>query len=201
MAITWRDAEFLTSAVKQAQYPKHDFREIALVGRSNVGKSSLINCLVMRTGLARTSGQPGRTQTINFYRIDDFSMVDLPGYGFAKVPEAIRKKWQPMIDGSLLNRPNLAGLIQLVDIRHDPSREAQMMAEWLRSMPFPAHVVATKADKLSRSRQIQNSKRIQSSLNLPTAVFSAESSLGRSQVMAIIAEMLRTPAESRTREG
>lgn len=190
MSIQWRDAEFLTSAVKPAQYPKHDLREVALVGRSNVGKSSLINCLVLRKGLARTSGQPGRTQTINFYRIDNFSLVDLPGYGFAKVPEAIRKKWRPMIEGYLTQRPNIVGMIQLVDIRHDPSSDDEMMASWLREMRVPSHVVATKADKISRSRQLQSVKKIQSLLQLPVTAFSAETRLGRGAVAAILAQML-----------
>ncbi len=190
MSIQWRDAEFLTSAVKPAQYPKHDLREVALVGRSNVGKSSLINCLVLRKGLARTSGQPGRTQTINFYRIDNFSLVDLPGYGFAKVPEPIRKKWRPMIEGYLTQRPNIVGMIQLVDIRHDPSSDDEMMASWLREMRVPSHVVATKADKISRSRQLQSVKKIQSLLQLPVTAFSAETRLGRGAVAAILAQML-----------
>lgn len=193
--VNWRDAEFLASAVKAAQYPKHRLPEICLLGRSNVGKSSLINCLVLKKGLARTSGQPGRTQTINFYRIDRFSLVDLPGYGFARVPEAVRRRWKPMIESYLRQRPNLIGCIQLVDIRHDPSDDDRIMAEWIRAMARPAHVVATKADKLSRSRQLQNSRQIEAALGLPTTAFSAETRLGRHQVAAILMAMVqqRTP--------
>lgn len=109
MILNVHNAEFLTSAVNARGYPVHDLKEIALVGRSNVGKSSLINALVNRRKFARTSNQPGRTQSINFYRVDQLCLVDLPGYGFAKVPAAVRSAWRPMIEGYLTGRPNLVG--------------------------------------------------------------------------------------------
>src|SRR5690554_2093715 len=141
MKINVHDAEFLTSAVNPQGYPNHGLPEVALVGRSNVGKSSLINALVNRRKFARVSNQPGRTQTINFYRVDTLCLVDLPGYGFARVPESVRLRWQPMIEGYLTERPNLTGVIYLVDIRHGPTQDDRQMHAWLRAMDMPYFLV------------------------------------------------------------
>lgn len=150
MSLNLHNAEFLTSAVDPKGYPVHDRKEIALVGRSNVGKSSLINTLVNRKKFARTSNQPGRTQTLNFYRVDTICLVDLPGYGFAKVPESVRKKWRPMIETYLMGRPNLVGVLHLVDVRHTPTADDQTMSQWLQTMDMPYVLIATKLDKISR---------------------------------------------------
>ena len=119
---TIRSAEFLKTAVQPQHYPAHDLPEVAFAGRSNVGKSSLINCLVQRKKLVRTSRTPGQTQTINFFGVNDaFCFVDLPGYGFARVPESIRARWRPMVESYLTGRVNLRGIVHIMDARHLPT--------------------------------------------------------------------------------
>ena len=179
MGLNLHDCEFITSAVRPDQYPRHQFPEVALVGRSNVGKSSLINTLVNRKRLAQVSSQPGRTRTLNFYRVDRLVLVDLPGYGYARVSQSIKAHWQKMIEGYLTKRENLVGLLMVVDIRRQPTSDDQVMAEWIASIGFPAWVAATKADKLSRSRQKQQLDAITSIINLPGFVFSAATRVGR----------------------
>lgn len=150
-------AELLTVAVKPSQYPDESCKEIAFAGRSNVGKSSLINLLLNRKKLARVSGSPGKTRTINFYNInDEFRIVDLPGYGYAKVSKSISADWGDMIEGYLANRNNLLKVIQLVDSRHEPSLQDKQMYEWLRHYNLSGIVVATKADKVSRNELNKN---------------------------------------------
>lgn len=188
MSINLQASEFLISAVNEKQYPKHQFKEIALVGRSNVGKSSLINALANRKNLARTSNQPGRTQTINFYRMDKIVIVDLPGYGFARVPESVRRAWRPMIEGYLTNRENLVGILQLVDIRHKPTKDDIMMTNWLKEMKIPFVIVATKADKLSKSKALTNSKQISQILGEETILFSAQTRQGKPEVLGILSK-------------
>ncbi len=189
-ALNLHDSEFLLSAVKYGQYAEHNFPEIAFVGRSNVGKSSLINVLLNRRNFARVSGQPGRTQTINFYRIDTIGFVDLPGYGFAKVPESVRQQWKPMIEDYLTKRKNLVGIIQIVDIRHKPSAEDEIMSRWLLEMGIPAWVVATKADKISRGQYKPSLERIMNLLHLPGVIFSSHTKEGRDNVLGLIKEMI-----------
>jgi len=148
-----RTAEYLVSAVNSQQYPQSSKPEIALVGRSNVGKSSFINKFINRRGLARTSSVPGKTQTINFYLINEaWFFVDLPGYGFAKVSKGTRAFWGRFIEEYLSKRPHLVGIIQLVDIRHVPSADDIIMQEWLVESGIPFLVVATKADKIAKSK-------------------------------------------------
>lgn len=147
-----RKAELETVAVRKNQYPPEDRKEIAFAGRSNVGKSSLINLLLGRKSLARVSGNPGKTRTLNFYSVNDtFRIVDLPGYGYAKASKSVTDDWGPMIEGYLSGRHNLVRVIQLVDIRHKPTLQDRQMYEWLRYYGLSGTVVATKADKVSNN--------------------------------------------------
>jgi GTP-binding protein len=147
-----RTAELEAVAVRKNQYPPADRKEIAFAGRSNVGKSSLINLLLNRKNLARVSGNPGKTRTLNFYNInDEFRIVDLPGYGYAKVSRSVSEDWGPMMETYLSERDNLVRVIQLVDIRHKPSLQDCQMYEWLRHFGLSGTVIATKADKVSKS--------------------------------------------------
>lgn len=146
-------AELAAVAVQRAQYPKPPLPTIAFVGRSNVGKSSLINCLLQRKSLARTSSTPGKTATINFYRVNRaFDLVDLPGYGYAEVSRSKKGQWAQMIEEFLLNYETLHGVVQVIDLRHPPSDLDVQMFEWLQAEGIPTTVVATKADKLGRSK-------------------------------------------------
>jgi len=147
-----KKADLLAVAVKKEQYPEDNMREIAFAGRSNVGKSSLLNLLTKRKGLARVSGSPGKTRTINFYQINDaFRIVDLPGYGYAKVSKSISSNWGEMIERYLQNREGLLKVILLVDIRHAPSEQDIQMYDYLRHYGLDGILVATKADKVSRN--------------------------------------------------
>ncbi|NPV27216.1 MAG: YihA family ribosome biogenesis GTP-binding protein [Firmicutes bacterium] len=178
-----KSAEFVACAVNPQQYPTSQLPELALVGRSNVGKSSLINRFTNRRSLARTSSTPGKTQTLNFYLINGlWYFVDLPGYGYARVDPGTKARWEKMITSYLTKRPNLRGVLQLIDLRHPPSREDQQMFEWLVHYQLPRIIVATKADKLSRGRWLQHVKILRQNLGLSeqeeVVVFSAETGLG-----------------------
>lgn len=141
------------TAVAPEQYPQPSVPAIAFVGRSNVGKSSLINRLLNRKDLARTSSTPGKTATLNFYRVNEtFDLVDLPGYGYAAVAKHAKRTWIPMIEGFLTDYTGLRGVVQVVDLRHPPSELDVQMFTWLQAMGHPTLVVATKADKLGRSQ-------------------------------------------------
>ncbi|MEG0829843.1 MAG: ribosome biogenesis GTP-binding protein YihA/YsxC [Anaerovoracaceae bacterium] len=147
-----KQADLETIAVEIKQYPTDDVKEIAFAGRSNVGKSSLLNLLTSRKKLARVSGSPGKTRTINFYRINNaFRIVDLPGYGYAKVSKSITAGWGDMVERYLEKRQGLVRVIQLVDIRHAPSKQDVEMYNYLRHFGLDGTVVATKADKVSRN--------------------------------------------------
>lgn len=147
-----KKAELETVAVKKSQYPEDNVPEVAFAGRSNVGKSSLLNLLTNRKSLARVSGSPGKTRTINFYRINDsFRIVDLPGYGYAKVSKSTSENWGEMMEQYFMNRVGLKKVIQLVDVRHEPSRQDVQMYEYLKHYGLDGVVVATKADKVSRN--------------------------------------------------
>ncbi|HMG35383.1 MAG TPA: ribosome biogenesis GTP-binding protein YihA/YsxC [Blastocatellia bacterium] len=143
-------AKFVKSATSPEQYPRDDRPEVAFIGRSNVGKSSLINSLLGTRGLARTSSTPGRTQLINFFLINDaFYLVDLPGYGYARVPSAVKREWGPMVEKYLASRPNLVLSVVITDSRHRPTELDLQMIDWLRAKNKPFVIAATKADKLS----------------------------------------------------
>lgn len=154
-------------AVKKEQYPQDDLGEIAFAGRSNVGKSSFINSMINRVNLARTSGKPGKTRTINFYIInEEFRFVDLPGYGYAQVSKSERNKWQEIIGKYLVDRENLLEVVLIVDIRHEPTNQDLMMYDWILSFGFRGLVVATKADKISRGKRQKNVSIIKKKLNI-----------------------------------
>lgn len=185
------DIKLLTTAVKYEQYPDESLPEIALVGRSNVGKSSLINCLANRKNMARTSSTPGKTATINFYEIAGrYRIVDLPGYGYAKVSKVEKEKWAAMIEGYLARRSNLVQVIQLVDARHKPTADDKMMFDWIKSYNYEPLVVATKLDKLKKSQIEGNLTAIYNELELGDdsvlIPFSSETREGRDQVVELI---------------
>jgi len=179
-------AEFITSAVEPAQYPPAKYPEMAFAGRSNVGKSSLINTLVNRKRLVKTSSTPGRTQLINFFDINDLiTFVDLPGYGYAKVPTAVRKKWGPMIETYLSGRDTLKGVVVILDIRRTPREEEHNLIAWLEHYAIAGILVLTKADKLSKAKQNKQRAAIANSLNVDCSdliLFSAKSRKGRQDV-------------------
>jgi len=153
MEINTHNAEILLSAANKSHYPQDNIPEIALAGRSNVGKSSFINTLLNRKNLARTSGKPGKTQLLNFFDIDGkLRFVDVPGYGYAKVSKSERAKWGKMIEEYLTSRDNLRAVVSLVDLRHDPSADDVQMYEFLKYYEIPVIVVATKADKIPRGK-------------------------------------------------
>ena len=162
-----RSSEFICAAVKPSQYPPEGPAEIAFTGRSNVGKSSLINLILNRRKLAKVSSTPGKTRTINFYRCnDEFRIVDLPGYGFAKVSRSESEKWGAMIEGYLENRKTLLKVVQLVDIRHKPSAQDVQMYDYLKYYGLDGIVVATKADKVGNNQKAACIKTIRQTLGM-----------------------------------
>jgi GTP-binding protein len=180
-------AEIIISAVSEKQYPIDYLPEIALIGRSNVGKSSFINAMINRKALARTSSQPGKTQTINFYLINEaFYFVDLPGYGYAKVSQKEREKWGQMIEYYLSNRPNLRSVILLVDFRHPPTKDDINMYHWLKYYNMNHAVIATKLDKVKRSQIQKNIKIMKENLQLEKRdtffTFSSQDKRGKEEI-------------------
>jgi GTP-binding protein len=178
-----KSAEFVKSATKPAEYPPAQLPEIAFAGRSNVGKSSLINTLVNRKHLVKTSSTPGRTQLINFFDINQqVIFVDLPGYGYAKVPVSVRKKWGPMIETYLSGRKSLRAVVAIMDIRRTPKQEELNLLGWLSHYAIAAIVVLTKTDKLSKSKSNHQHRRIAQALAVhpdDLILFSAKSRRGR----------------------
>ncbi len=189
-----KNAEFIKSATKPAHYPPPDLPEIAFAGRSNVGKSSLINVLVNRKSLVRTSSTPGRTQLINFFTVNgEFTLVDLPGYGFAKVPLAVKKQWGPMIETYLSTRENLRGVVLILDIRRVPGPEDRQMLDWLRAYGIPPVLVMTKCDKVSKNERARQASEIARSLGVTReelTLFSALSRDGKDELWLRIGELL-----------
>jgi GTP-binding protein len=184
-------AEFIKSAVWPPQYPPAVTPEIAFVGRSNVGKSSLLNTLVGRKKLAKTSNTPGRTQLINFFTINEkISFVDLPGYGFAKVAQSVKKDWGNMIEAYLKERPNLCLVVLILDIRRDPSADDLSLRDWLDQYRLPYLYILTKTDKLSNNQTIARQRAIERTLRVSVGqkpiLFSAITQKGKSEIWQFI---------------
>ncbi len=198
-----RQADIFATAVGPDQYPAAGKPEIALAGRSNVGKSSLINAFLNRKNLARTSSTPGKTQTLNFYEINqEWFFVDLPGYGYAKTSKEDRARWGRFIERYLTDRKEIAGIIQLVDLRHPPMSSDQTMMEWLLHYNFPLLVVGNKADKLSRGQWPKQIKQIRQGLSLPAGVpviaFSSINGQGKEELTAWLEERLGAASAAKT---
>ena len=190
-----KSASYIGSAVKKEQYPSEGKPEIAFVGRSNVGKSSLINTLVNRRGLVKTSGKPGKTRTINFFDINGtLNMVDLPGYGYAAVSKGMKEEWGGFIEKYLNERQELRLVIQLVDIRHEPTILDVQMYSWLQNSGVPYLLVATKADKIARGKRINHLTIIRKKLALPSGFkvisFSSVNGEGKAEIWNVIMDSI-----------
>lgn len=175
------------SAVRRSQYPTNNKREFLLVGRSNVGKSSFINTVIHRKSYARTSANPGKTQTINFYLVnDDFYLVDAPGYGFANLSKTHKKKFGLMMEDYMANRENLKNVFMLIDFRHKPTNDDIMMYNYLKHYNIPVTIVATKADKISKANYAKNRKIILEELDLSLdselIIFSSVTKMGKDEI-------------------
>jgi GTP-binding protein len=188
-----KSAEFITSAFKETDWPDDAKPEIAFMGRSNVGKSSLINSLLGVRGLARTSSTPGRTQSLNFFEINDrFRFVDLPGFGYAKVPQIIRTSWGEMVTSYLAKRGQLVLSIHIVDSRHEPTKLDLQLHEWLKHSAKPRLIVATKSDKLSNNELRESMGRAQRVFSGDKlVVYSARTERGQNEVWRTIESVLK----------
>jgi GTP-binding protein len=189
-----RSANFICSAVTPGQYPPDDLPEVAFAGRSNVGKSSLINKILNRKKLVRTSKTPGRTQLLNFFEINElWRFVDLPGYGYAKVPVEVQKRWRPMVESYLTTRVNLRGMVWLLDIRREVSKEDLQLWDWLQAKQVEVIIVATKADKLSKNKRNKQAASIAKSLGRKAQEliqFSATSGEGKDEIWQALLRIL-----------
>jgi GTP-binding protein len=189
-------AEFLISAMSPTQYPRQPLPEIAFAGRSNVGKSSLINTLVHRKGLVKTSVTPGKTRAINFFLINQrFLLVDLPGYGYARVPRETQASWRPMVETYLQQRDTLRAVVHIVDLRHPPTEQDQQLRDWLQHQGMAVITVATKADKIKPSKRTAHIEDVRRGLMMPVdeplLLFSARSREGRFQLWRRLEPFLR----------
>ncbi|MDR0846318.1 MAG: ribosome biogenesis GTP-binding protein YihA/YsxC [Lactobacillales bacterium] len=185
------NVDIIISAVSPAQYPETGLPEIALAGRSNVGKSSFINTLIRRKNMARTSSKPGKTQTLNFFNIEDkLLFVDVPGYGYAKVSKSEQAKWGKMIEEYMTTRKELKAVVSLVDLRHDPSVEDVQMYEYLKYYNIPVIVVATKADKIAPGKWNKHINAIKKKLQFDSTddfiLFSSETKQGMEEAWAAL---------------
>ncbi|MGF3226204.1 ribosome biogenesis GTP-binding protein YihA/YsxC [Facklamia sp. P12932] len=191
-----KEAKFVISAVQESQAPQDEVPEIALAGRSNVGKSSFINKVLQRNKLARISGQPGKTQTLNFYSVNDaaFRVVDVPGYGYARVSKLNRKNWAKMNLNFLRQRRNLRLLILLMDIRHEPTQLDKAMYQFAEELDIPFAICLTKADKIKKSQWNKHLSLYKKSLNLPTTdalfTFSSVTGEGREDILDLFESLL-----------
>ncbi|GER66161.1 putative GTP-binding protein EngB [Weizmannia acidilactici] len=192
------EAELVISAVRQEQYPDGHLPEFALAGRSNVGKSSFINKMINRKALARTSSKPGKTQTLNFYKIENsLYFVDVPGYGFAKVSKKEREKWGNMIETYITTRKQLKAVILIVDLRHPPTKADRMMYDFLKYYKVPCLVVATKADKIPKGKWASHLKTARETLEMEKEdeiiLFSSETGEGKDKVWASLMKRMDRP--------
>ena len=198
--INTNNARHEITAVKPSQYPDGNMQEIIFVGRSNVGKSSIINSLVNRKNLAKVGGVPGKTRVINFYNIDDkLYLVDLPGYGYANVSKTMKASWGNIVESYLNTRKNIRLVIMLVDIRHTPTKDDKVMYEWILAMGMPHLLVASKSDKISRSAIKPRLKDIRDTLGLPEETklipYSSQTGAGRDELWKAIEESLSLPGD------
>ncbi|MBU3097767.1 MULTISPECIES: ribosome biogenesis GTP-binding protein YihA/YsxC [Clostridium] len=192
-----KQSEFIISAVKPAQYPTDNRVEYAFVGRSNVGKSSLINTITNRRKLVKVSGTPGKTRLINFFLINDsFYFVDLPGYGYAKVSKTEQAKWGKMMEDYLVRRPQLQKVALLVDCRRKPTKDDLLMYGWIKHFGYEVVIVATKKDKLNRAELVKNNKLIRETLQLdPSEAIINISSLKKIGVKELLGNMFNDSSE------
>lgn len=200
-----RSVELETVAGITSTLPENELPEVAFAGRSNVGKSSLINALMNRKAYARTSSQPGKTQTINYYRINDqIYCVDLPGYGFAKVSLEEREAWGRMIEKYLATSEQLAAVFLLMDIRHRPNANDKQMFDWIQYMGYQAVVIATKADKIKRSQLVGQLRQIREELKADEDTiiipFSALTKQGREDIWDLMDQVIENAAQAATRD-
>ncbi|MCP3741255.1 ribosome biogenesis GTP-binding protein YihA/YsxC [Rossellomorea sp. BNER] len=185
------NAEIVISAVKPEQYPEEYLPEFALAGRSNVGKSSFINKMINRKALARISSKPGKTQTLNFYKIEEaLYFVDVPGYGFAKVSKREREAWGKMIETYITSREQLRAVVMIVDLRHPPTKDDLIMYDFLKHFEIPCIIIATKADKIPKGKWEKHLKITKEALDLEKEdeiiLFSSETGLGKDKAWAAI---------------
>jgi len=189
MSIIINNTDISATAVHPKQYPDTGWPEVAFVGKSNVGKSSLINAMLGRKRLARTSGTPGKTRTINFFHVESkLYFADLPGYGYARISKSESEKWGKMVESYLGNRPQLKRIFLLVDIRHEPGANDKMLYDWFEHYNLPFTLVATKSDKLSRNQMTKHLAIIRKNLGAPQppVPFSSETKDGRDQLWSLI---------------
>jgi GTP-binding protein len=194
-----RQLEFLGGmASPRGWRPEATLPEVAFAGRSNVGKSSLINTLLRRSKAARVSNTPGRTREINFFRINDqFVLVDLPGYGYARISKEKKAEWKPMIEGYLSQSPQLRGIVQLLDVRHDPTKDDLQMLDFLATVGVPTMVVMTKTDKLSKAQAAERVKTISAALGLEddqVITFSSVTGAGRDELAESLMALVSSPS-------